>query len=366
MDPRKRTYLDFNATAPMLPEVRKAILSAMGVVGNPSSVHQDGRKLRAMIENSRDDVARFVNCQPTEITFTSGGTEANAMAIDGLRRAGQASSVFCSAVEHPSVLDHVEETNRINVNEFGLVDVESIKKVLSENQGPVLVCVMYANNETGAIQPISEISEVVHQYGGMVLCDAVQAPGKAKLDVSTLGADLVSLSAHKIGGPQGVGALINCAGIPLKPILVGGGQEKQRRSGTENSIGIIGFGTAVSIVEKMEALEPVSELRGYLETALLKKRPESIIVARDVLRLPNTTCVASPGLSSEQQVISLDLAGFSVSAGSACSSGKVAKSHVLAAMGFPPEIVESAIRISIGPSTTKSELDSFVETWASL
>ena len=216
------------------------------------------------------------------------------------------------------------------------------------------------------IQPIKEICQIVHQYGGIVLCDAVQAPGKVKLDVSALGADLVSLSAHKIGGPQGVGALINCTGIQLDPLLVGGGQEKQKRSGTENTPGILGFGAAAVAVGQSESYETINELGDYLEDSLLKARPEAVILAQSVSRLPNTTNIARPGISSEQQVINLDLAGFSISAGSACSSGKVAKSHVLMAMGQSSDIVESAIRISIGATTTKSELDSFLETWASL
>ncbi len=364
-DLNNRVYLDYNATAPILPEVLGAVSETLAAVGNPSSVHQDGRERRAAVEDAREELAALLNCQPDSITFTSGGTEANAMAVSGLRQSGIVSDVFCSSTEHLSVLEHVDDSNRLPVDSNGLINLNVLDETLKAIGKPVLVCVMFANNETGVIQPIKDVSALVHEHGGYLLCDAVQALGKVSIDLATLGADLVSVSAHKMGGPQGVGALVNCAGLDLAPILIGGGQEKRKRSGTENTAGIVGFGTAALANRKLQTSSKVEELRTRLESALQSKRPESVVHSINVERLPNTTNISLPGVTSESQVISLDLAGFSVSAGSACSSGKMARSHVLEAMGLNPELSDSAIRISIGPTTKWQDLEQFIEVWSS-
>ena len=365
-DPLQRIYLDYNATAPVLPEVSAAIGEVLGITGNPSSVHQDGRKVRALIEDARDSVAALVQCNPEAVTFTSGGTEANAMAIQGLLGAQAVSTVLCSSVEHPSVLENVEPLYHLPVDHNGVLDLSALEKALQSNPTPVLVCIMFANNETGVIQPVKLVSDLVHSYGGLVLCDAVQAPGKAPLDMKELDADFLTLSAHKIGGTQGVGALINREGVDLRPLFPGGGQEKKRRPGTENSPGIIGFGIAAKIAGERDTTLRVEEMRNRLEDALMKARPDAVISGQGTKRLPNTTNIAIPGMSSERQVINLDLAGFSITSGSACSSGKMAKSHVLLAMGVDSELVESAIRISISHDTQWQELEKFVAVWASL
>ena len=365
-DPKNRSYLDFNASAPLLPEVQAAIAQSHNLIGNPSSVHQDGRQVRALIEDAREAVAMLVNCKSSNVTFTSGGTEANAMAIEGLLKSNAVSTVLCSAVEHPSVLDHVEQDKRIPVDKNGLVIIDRLIDLLSQCDSPALVCVMYANNETGIIQPIEKVCEIVHEYDGTVLCDAIQAPGKVDIDIDQIGTDLLSLSAHKIGALQGVGALVNRSQSRLEPILVGGGQERRTRSGTENTLGIITFDAAAKSITATKSHIAMAQLRDGLEESLVSARPEAVVVGQSVARLSNTTNVALPGVTSEEQVINLDLAGFSISAGSACSSGKMAKSHVLQAMGLSDEVVNSAIRISLGPSTTKSELENFVDAWASL
>lgn len=362
----QRTYLDFNATAPVLPEVTVGIAEVLGMTGNPSSVHQHGRRLRALIEDARESVAALIQCNPEVITFTSGGTEANAMAIRGLREAGVISTTFCSSVEHHSVLDHIKRSHHLPVNGTGILDLDVLEESLHSNPEAALVCVMFANNETGVIQPVKQICDIVHSFGGYVLCDAVQALGKVAFDISGLGADFYTLSAHKIGGTQGVGALINCQGIDLEPLLIGGGQEKKKRSGTENTPGIVGFGIAAQKAIETSTNAGVEAIRNKFEEVLLIAKPEAKIFGYGAQRLPNTTNVALPGVSSEKQVIKLDLEGFSVSSGSACSSGKMAKSHVLSAMGIQTEFAESAIRISIGRETKWDELERFVPVWTSL
>lgn len=361
-----RIYLDYNASAPILPQAAQGVAHVLEMAGNPSSIHRDGRGVRALLDEARDAVGHFVNVPPTSITFTSGGTEANTTAVLGSLHAGLVSSVLCSASEHPSVLEHVDPMNRIHVKENGVVDLDHLEARLKTLDGPALVCVMFANNETGVLQPIQDVSELTHKYDGLVLCDSVQGPGKVGFDATLIGADFVTLSAHKIGGPPGVGALVNLCGAELRPVLVGGGQEKKQRSGTENSPGIVGFGAAAQAMVGEAFEEELSDMQKRFEAALQEAVPRVRIVGLESNRLPNTTCIVKEGVPADQQVIKLDLAGISVSAGSACSSGKVAESHVLKAMGLNKGVTKSAIRVSFGRETKWNELERFVEVWASL
>lgn len=361
-----RTYLDYNATAPVYPQVVDVISNALRDLGNASSVHAEGRSVRGTIEDARDSVSNLIGLPSQSITFTSGGTEANATVIRGLSGSGAISDVYCSAIEHPSVLEHVDPQRYIPVNIDGQLDLSGLEDALKQQHAPFLMCVMLANNETGVIQPVREVSDLVHERGGLVLCDAVQGPGKFALNIESLGADFYTFSAHKIGGPQGVGCFAMNTDIALKPIMIGGGQEKKRRSGTENAPGIAGFGAAARIAAERVDLEQIGRLRDQMESALLDARPEARIFGQNGPRIYNTTNVAIPGVSSERQVIKLDLAGFSVSAGAACSSGKVSVSHALLAMGASEDMAKSAIRISIGADTSWPDLEKFVAVWAAL
>ncbi|MDE0800586.1 MAG: cysteine desulfurase family protein [Rhodospirillaceae bacterium] len=361
-----RIYLDYNATAPVLPGVASAVISALELKGNASSVHAEGRAKRSTIEKARDSVSRLTGSLSSSVTFTSGGTEANTTIVQGLLKSGFISSVLCSSVEHPSVLEHVSVDSRVAVSANGALDLHALEHAIKDHTDPFLFCLMLANNETGVIQPVKEAAAIVHDHGGLLFCDAVQGPGKIHLDFNSLGADFYSISAHKIGGPQGVGCVVSNSNIDLSPVLIGGGQERMRRSGTENVSGIAGFGAAADLVVQMDDFRPIANLRDKLEEALIQVRPDAVVFGQEVSRIPNTTNVAIPGLSSERQVIKLDLSGFSVSAGSACSSGKVSASHVLLAMGVPTELAGSAIRISIGAKTSCDDLRAFVDAWADL
>ena len=361
-----RIYLDHNATAPVYPEVVDAVSTGLRELGNASSVHADGRSVRGTIEDARDSVGKLIGVPSSAITFSSGGTEANATVIRGLLGSGVVSNVYCSAVEHPSVLEHVNPQYHCPVNSDGQIDLNELEDVLKKQDAPFLFCIMLANNETGVIQPVSEVSALVHDQGGLVLCDSVQGPGKLSLETDSLGADFLTFSSHKIGGPQGVGCFTMNTDVALEPLLVGGGQEKKRRSGTENAPGIAGFGVAARITGERQHPEHVGQIRDQLEDALLEARPDAVVFGQGVPRISNTTNIAIPGVSSERQLIKLDLAGYSVSAGAACSSGKVSSSHVLLAMGVSEDMAKSSIRISIGADTAWSDLEKFVEIWATL
>lgn len=346
----RETYLDWNATAPLRPEAAAAMRETMAHCGNPSSVHRWGRAARQAIEAARDRIAALV---PGDVTFTSGGTEANHLALlgTGPRR------VLVSAVEHGSVLQAVPTAERIPVDHDGILDLAALDALLSSGP-PALVSVMLANNETGVIQPLTDIVEIAHARGALVHTDAVQAAGKIPLDT---GADILTLSAHKIGGPQGVGAVVSR--VELAPMIRGGGQERGRRAGTENLVGIAGFAAAAEAALAGTAdYERVGGLRDRLEAAL----PGAVVVGAEAPRLPNTSAIAMPGMAAETQVIAFDLAGVMVSAGAACSSGKVGPSHVLAAMGIAPEIANSTIRVSLGWTTTEADIDRFIDTWTAL
>jgi cysteine desulfurase len=369
-----RVYLDWNATTPLRPEARQAMAAAWDVAGNPSSVHAEGRQARRLVEDARDAVATAVSARRQDVVFSSGGTEANALALTpGLRRAGgePARRLLVSAIEHASVLSGgrfaAEAIATIKVSGAGLVDLDHLRERLAEG-APALVSVMLANNETGAIQPIGDIADIVRAAGGLLHVDAIQGLGKIPFAINSIKADLITLSAHKIGGPKGVGAVVVSEDVQgLEPLLRGGGQEMGRRAGTENVAGIAAFGAAVraATAALKDDAERLQGLRSRLEGGL-KETPGMILFAADAPRLPNTTLFTVPGLKAETAVIGFDLGGIAVSSGSACSSGKVQPSHVLAAMGFGRELAEGAVRLSLGWSTSEADIDLALEAWRKL
>jgi cysteine desulfurase len=377
-----RTYLDWNATAPMRPQARTAMLAALDIVGNPSSVHAEGRAARRLIEQAREQVAALVGAEAGNVFFTSGGTEANMLAlspaIETAGDKGPRDRLLVSAIEHTSVRSGGRfaraATEDLPVLADGRLDLEALSHRLSalavDGVRRPLVSIMLANNETGVVQPVSEAASLVHEAGGLLHCDAVQAPGRIAVDMAALGADLLTLSAHKLGGPQGVGALVRCSDALhlADPLVRGGGQERGLRAGTENVAGIAGFGAAAAEAHHncQAEREHVDALRSRLESALRAATPEAIIFGAEAARLPNTTLFAVPGMKAETAVIAFDLAGIAVSSGAACSSGKVQPSHVLAAMGFSPAVAHGAVRVSLGWSTTESDIESFLNAWISL
>jgi cysteine desulfurase len=353
-------YLDYNASAPIRPEAAAAVARALSLTGNASSVHGFGRRARACLEDAREAVAALVGAPARAVVFTSGGTEANALALRGTGRP----RVLLSAGEHPSVLKAVDGARLVPLRRDGVIDLARLAAMLEEGAQPALVSVMLANNETGVIQPLEEVIALARRHGALVHCDAVQAAGKIAIDRGALGVDLLSLSAHKIGGPQGVGALIVGDALEVTPLLRGGGQERGRRAGTENLPGIAGFAAAAELAKaELADTARIAALRDDLERRLRALAPEAVIFGATAPRLPNTTCVAVPGLAAETQVMSLDLAGVAVSAGSACSSGKVAPSHVLRAMAASEAETAAAIRISLGWASTSADVDRFLYAW---
>ena len=369
-----RVYLDWNATTPLRREVREAMTAAWDIAGNPSSVHAEGRQARRIVEEARAGIAAAVGALPRNVVFTSGGTEANALALTpGLRRVRgfPVERLLVSAIEHPSVLAggrfSAETVSKIEVTRSGLLDLERLRAAVADGP-PALVSVMLANNETGAVQPVRAAAEIVHAAGGLLHVDAIQALGKMPFDIPALDADLVTLSGHKIGAPKGVGAVVLAEGLlGLEPVLRGGGQERGHRAGTENVLGIAGFGAAaVAALADMRRDAPrLESLRNRLETGLRQARG-ALVFAENVARLPNTTLFTVPGMKAETAVIGFDLAGIAVSSGSACSSGKVQPSHVLEAMGFGPELARGAVRISLGWSTSDVDIDRCLEAWRKL
>ena len=360
--PQAESYLDWNATAPLRPEAAAAMSEALHRWGNPSSVHRRGRAARQIIEGARAAVAGLLgDVDPSGVVFVSGGTEANHLALIGAGR----ERVLVSAIEHDSVRHAVPAAEIIPVGPEGIVALDALDRLLGADARPALVSVMYANNETGVIQPVAEIAAIARRHGAVFHCDAVQAAGKVALEVGMIGADLVTLSAHKIGGPPGVGALVVTGGIDLTPLLRGGGQEHRRRAGTENLPGIAGFAAAAAAAE-LTAYERVAALRDRLETEIAAIAPEAVVLGAAAPRLPNTSAIAMPGVAAETQIVALDLDGVMVSAGAACSSGKVGPSHVLAAMRVDREIAASTIRVSLGWSSSEAEVGHFLRAWTAL
>jgi cysteine desulfurase len=361
----ERAYFDWNATAPLREEARAAMAAALELTGNASSVHAEGRAARQVIEKAREQVARLVGAAAKNVTFTSGATEANMLALTPAIAMGGAKALrdklFISAIEHPSVrsggrfaADAVEE---LPVTGDGVVDLHALKSALARAEHP-LVSVMLANNETGVVQPIREIAEIVHAANGVLHVDAVQGPGRVDCDIGDLGADLMSLSAHKLGGPQGAGALIRRDDIHIaEPLIKGGGQERGLRAGTENVAAIGGFGAAAAAAARQADADRIAALRDRIEAAIKAAVPEAVIFGETVQRLPNTTLFAVPGMKAETAIIVFDLNGIAVSSGSACSSGKVQASHVLAAMGVEPILAQGAVRLSLGWSTSERDVE---------
>jgi len=364
-------YLDHNATSPLRAEAKQAVECALAIGGNASSVHASGRAARALIEQARSQVAVLAGAKPDEVVFTAGGSEANALALwAAIRGAADAEAritrLFVSAIEHDSVLANASAVaerfaglrlQTVPATSDGVVDLEALRTALREGKGRALVAVMAANNETGVIQPIAEVAELAREAGALLLVDAVQAAGK----MATPRVDYVSLSAHKIGGPQGAGALVLRKDAPFAPLIAGGGQEQGRRAGTENLSGIAGFGAAAA------ALRPAgADLRDLFEARLRHICPEVVIFGERTLRLANTSNFALPGIPAETALIALDLDGVMMSSGAACSSGKVKRSHVLAAMGVSDDLAKCALRASFGWDSTEADVTAAIASISNL
>jgi cysteine desulfurase len=373
-----RSYLDWNATAPMREQAKTAFAAALSLVGNPSSVHAEGRAARALIETAREQVAALVGAQSGNVVFTAGGTEANMLAltpaIETADEKRPRSRLFLSAIEHASVRAggrfSREAIEELPVRPDGRLDLAALAAAIADTPRP-LVSVMLANNETGIVQPVAEAAAIVHAAGGLIHVDAVQAAGRIPCDVAALGADLLTLSAHKIGGAKGAGALVRAREdihFP-EPLVRGGGQERGLRAGTENVAGIAAFGAAAAAARARRDSEAahMTTLRDQLEAALLAITPGATVFGRDAVeRLPNTTLFALAGIKAETAVIAFDLEGVAVSSGAACSSGKVQPSHVLAAMAVSAALQRGAIRVSLGWNSTAADVDKFLDAWTKL
>jgi cysteine desulfurase len=371
MAERARSYLDYNATAPLRPEVAGAVVRALELVGNPSSVHAEGRAARAAVEGAREKVARLVGAEPKNVIFTSGGTEAaSAVLSPALHRLGEnagTSLLLANAGEHPCVLEghrFGQAAERIPIGRDGVIDLGWLEARLECGSGePSLVSLQTANNETGVVQPVPAAAALVHRHRGLIHTDAVQAAGKIPIDMATLGADVLTLSAHKLGGPKGVGAIVFASDYirPGEALLRGGGQERGFRAGTENVAGVVGFGVAAEIAARdlqSEAMR-LARLRQACEAELIRIAPNTVIFGASVERLPNTLAFAIPGVRAETALMAFDLDGVAVSSGSACSSGKVRRSHVLEAMDVPAPLAEGALRVSLGWNSSEEDVKIF-------
>ena len=354
--------LDANATVAMKPAVRAAVVEAMERHGNPSSVHRYGRIARRYVEEARAAVAALVGAQASEVVFTASGSEANNLIL------GSFSSPLVSAIEHPSVLKFAASENRLPVTVEGCVDLDQAEARLKAAPAGTLVSVMLVNNETGALQPVPALVAMARKHGHKVHVDAVQAAGRLPVDFAELDCDAMTLSAHKIGGPQGVGALVVKDSVVLHPLVKGGGQERNRRAGTENVPGVVGFGVAAQLAaDDLRDMPRLSALRDLLQTRLVAAGGNDVVpLGASVPRVGNTLMIALPDVPADTQIAAMDLAGVAVSAGSACSSGKVKTSHVLTAMGYGAEIAGCAMRISLGWHTQEKDIHRCIEAWTAL
>jgi cysteine desulfurase len=352
---------------PLRPEARAAMIAALDVIGNPSSVHAEGRRARAIVEDARERVAALVGANPADVIFTSGATEANATVM-----AAGWDTIFVSAMEHDSVLAPARASGARMVEIPATRDGVAMAEIVADHWlrmgaafGRALVSLQAANSETGVLQPVAETAAFARAHGLAMHCDAVQAAGRIALGPLLADVEYVSIAAHKIGGPKGVGALISRAGTDLPALIRGGGQERRRRAGTENVAAIAGFGAvAEAALQALGKRADVRRRRDRLEQEVRRVTPQALVIGADAERLDNTACIALPGRSAETLVIALDLAGVSVSAGSACSSGKVGESHVLKALGLPVEVQRGAVRVSIGPETSDEDMSQFVMAWS--
>jgi cysteine desulfurase len=370
----RRYYFDHNATTPVSQSVLEVLVAALlEVPGNASSIHQDGQVAKQRLEMARREVATLLGCEPKELVFTSGGTEADNLAIFGSLHANSAGHkhVITTAIEHPAVLNPCRELERTGIavtyippNLDGVVDPADIRRAMRPET--VLVSVMHANNETGTLQPIAEIARIAHEGGAVMHSDGVQAAGKIPVDVQALGVDLYSISGHKFYGAKGIGALYVKKDTKLRPIQFGGKHERERRPGTENVPSAVAMAKAAAIARGTLPIEAprLSDLRDRLETGILARVPEAGVNGQAAARTPNTTNIYFDGLQGEALVISLDLKGFAVSSGSACSSGAIEPSHVLLAMGLPPERARASLRFSLGASNNEEQVDALIEAVA--
>jgi cysteine desulfurase len=356
-------YMDYNAAAPLSEAARAAMTTGMDAIGNPSSVHSHGRVTRRLIEDARLAVAATTGAQPSDVVFTGSGTEACQLM---LRLPGRSRQIV-AATEHAAVLAAAPAAEPLPVNADGYIEPDSLRHQLGSSAADAVVAVMLANNETGVVQPISELADIAHAAGALLVVDAAQAYGKLPLNLTALGADAFALSSAKIGGPLGVGAAVFACGHVPEAFMTGGGQEKGLRGGSENVIGIAGFGAAAAEVPTSINLQPaIADLRDQMEASIRAFANDATPIAANVERLANTSSLAMPGIPAATQVMALDLAGFAVSAGAACSSGKVQRSHVLDAMGLDDALVTSTIRVSLGLGTTTADIEGFVQAWRTL
>ncbi|MCD2182098.1 cysteine desulfurase family protein [Rhizobium sp. GN54] len=375
MPERVRTYLDWNATAPLSAAARQAVLAALELDGNPSSVHGEGRAARALIDAARRDIAALTGAEAAHVTFTSGATEAANTVLTPEFRMGRTplsiGRLYVSAIEHPAVREGgrfaADQVTEIAVTPAGVVDLAALEALLDAHDtasGLPMVALMLANNETGIVQPVAEAAAIVHKRGGLLVVDAVQGAGRLPLSMAGLDADFLILSAHKLGGPKGAGALVSRGEVLMpRPLIHGGGQEKGHRSGTENAAAIAGFAVAAraALDGMAERVGQIARLRDHMEARMAEIAAAVVIHGRDVSRLCNTTFFSLPGLKAETGQIAFDLEGIALSAGSACSSGKVGASHVLTAMGFDTGL--GALRVSLGPETSEAEVERFLEAF---
>jgi cysteine desulfurase len=360
-DMTDRIYLDYNATAKIRPEVIEALGGAMSKVGNASSVHGAGRDARKAVENARRQVASLISAAPDQVVFTSGGTEADNQVMLNC----DPDRTFVSTIEHPAILDSCPGAHRVPVTGDGVIDLDALDEMLTAAGDPQVVALMLANNETGVLQPVGEAAAIAHRHGAMLHCDAVQAVGKIPVDFAALGADTMALTGHKFGGPQGVGALIVRTPDSINCLMRGGGQEQGLRGGTESVAHIVALGVAAEIAtDRIDSYAALGELRDRMEARLLHATPGMRVFGGSAARLPNTSKLMMPSVSSETQVMSFDLAGIEVSAGSACSAGRVEPPYVLTAMGVADDEALCALRVSLGWDTTESEIDRFVDEWS--
>ncbi len=350
-------YLDYNATARIRPQVIDLVTKVMGEVGNASSVHSFGRNAHKYVEDARAQVAALVNVRRAQVIFNSGATEGLNTILCGYKD----KRVLISAIEHPAVLESAPQAEKIPVTPDGIIDLEAFKTMLTDGDPPALVAVMLVNSEIGVIQPVKEIAALAHDAGALVLCDAVQAAGRIPVDFKGLDVDFMVLSGHKMAGPQGVGALVFREGLQLPKFMCGGGQESRQRAGTHNTAGIAGMGLAAQLAaENLPAYGEITKLRDALESEIRAITNRAVIYGENAPRVGNTSNIGLTGVSAQTQLMNLDLEGFAVSSGSACSSGAWKTSHVLTAMGADEEAAKSALRISLGWATTSAEIDAFI------